>query len=150
MRVVTIVAASLCLGLAGCSSTSTSSFSDWFKTTPPDVDLQLDSTPPGADAVTSLGQSCKTPCTVKVPAKDNFTVTFSLPKYQPETVPVNVVTQSGGSPILEPNPATAELQLAKPAKPARRKPHAQAAKPPAAAPAAAAPAQNSSPFPPVQ
>jgi len=146
MRVVTLVAASLCL--AGCSSTS--SVSDWFKSTPPQVDLQLDSTPPGADAVTSLGPGCKTPCTVSVPAKDNFTVTFNLPKYQPDTVPVNVAEQSGGSPILDPNPVTAELQPATPQKkPAKKKPHVARAPKPAAAPAAA-PAQNSSPFPPVQ
>jgi hypothetical protein len=153
MRVVTIVAASLCL--AGCSSTS--SMTDWFKSTPPQVDLQLDSTPPGADAVTSLGQSCKTPCKVSVAAKENFTVTFNLPKYQPETVPVNVVEQSGGAPVLDPNPVTAELQPATPPKKPKKKPHvARAPKPAAATPAggaaapAAAPAQNSSPFPAVQ
>ena len=41
------------------------------------VQVQLESTPPGADATTSLGPGCKTPCSVSVPAPDaGFTVTF--------------------------------------------------------------------------
>jgi hypothetical protein len=146
MRVVLIVAAGL--SLAGCSSSS--SLSDLFKSTPPQVSLQLDSTPPGADAVTSVGPGCKTPCSVTVPASDNFTVTYSLAKYQTATVPVNVVAQSGAEPILDPNPATIELQPAAPVKkPAKKKPRvARAPKTaPDAAPAAAQ--DGASPFPPV-
>jgi len=132
--------------------------SDWFKSTPPQVDLQLDSTPPGADAVTSLGPTCKTPCSVKVPAKDSFTVTFNLPKYESQTVPVNVAAQTGGTPVLDPNPVTAELQPTTPPKkkrPVRRRkprPHTPAPAPaPAAAPPAAEPAPaQPSPFPPTQ
>lgn len=148
MRVLVIVAAGF--SLAGCSSMSSM---DIFKTTPPEVTLQLDSVPPGADAVTSVGPGCKTPCEVKVATNESFTVTYTLPKYQPQTLQVTVVAQPGEV-VLDPNPAVAELALAAPAKPAKRKRHvARAAKPaPAAAPAPApaAPAQDASPFPPVR
>jgi hypothetical protein len=148
MRIVLIVAAGL--GLASCSSAS--SMSDLFKSTPPQVSLQLDSTPPGADAVTSVGPGCKTPCTVTVPASENFTVTYNLAKYQSATVPINVVAQSGAAPILDPNPATVELVAAAPVKKqAKKKP--RVARAPKAAPDAA-PAGSSdgsaSPFPPVR
>ena len=148
MRVVLIVAAGLCL--AGCSST------DFFK--PPQVTLQMDSTPPGADAVTSIGPGCKTPCSVQVPADKNFTVTYNLAKYEPATVEVTIVKQSGADPILDPNPAVVELvAVTPPKKPRHRsrpKPKAAAAPaaPPAEAPAAAAapPPPGLSPFPPVR
>ncbi len=148
MRVLVIVAAGL--SLAGCSSMSSM---DIFKTTPPEVTLQLDSVPPGADATTSVGPGCKTPCSVKVATNENFTVTYTLPKYQPQTLQVTVVTQPGEV-LLDPNPAVAELELAAPAKPAKRKPRVarapkSAAAAPAQAPAAAAP-QAASPFPPVR
>jgi hypothetical protein len=45
------------LTLAGCSSFSF----DAFRSTPPTVQLQLDSVPSGADALTSLRPGCKTP-----------------------------------------------------------------------------------------
>ena len=53
--------------LAGCSSLSW----DAFKATPPTVQVQLESVPQGADARTSLGPGCKTPCTVDVSAPDS-------------------------------------------------------------------------------
>jgi hypothetical protein len=133
------------LALGGCSS-----LSDTFRSTPPEVTVQLDSVPPGADALASTGQSCRTPCSVKVPPAD-FSVTFTMDKFQPATVPVQVVVTPGsfmseGTTTVTPNPVTAQLQPAKPVRkrtPVRkpRKP-----KPAAAAPAAEAPAA-SSPFP---
>ena len=63
-RIVVLAAAGL--GLAGCSSLSF----DAFKSAPPTVNVQLDSIPPGADALASSGQSCKTPCSITVPAND--------------------------------------------------------------------------------
>jgi len=147
MRVVLIVAAGLCL--AGCSST------DLFK--PPQVTLQMDSTPPGADAVTSIGPGCKTPCSVQVPADKNFTVTYNLAKYEPATVEVTVVKQSGEDPVLDPNPAVVELVATTPAKKPKRRPHpkpkpraAAPAAEPAPAAAAAPPPPGLSPFPPVR
>ena len=142
MRVFAIAVAAASLGLlAGCSSFSL----DSFKSAPPLVPVQLESTPPGADAVTSLGPACKTPCTVQVPAPDaGFSVTFNLPKFQPATVPVQVIRNPGdfstpASTVVEPSPVFAELKpagpppRAKPMRPKRKKPK------PAAAPAAESP-----------
>ena len=100
--------------LAGCSSLSL----DSFKSAPPPVQVQLELVPPGADATTSLGPACKTPCSIDVPAPDaGFTVTFAMPKFQPVTVPVQVIRNPGdfASPpttIIEPSPVFAELQPA--------------------------------------
>ena len=127
-----------------------------FKSAPPNVEVRLESNPPGADATTSLGRGCKTPCSVSVPAPDApFTVAFALPKYQPANVPVNVIKNAGdftmpASVVTDPNPVFAELQPATPPKPVRkphrpRKPRPAAAAP-AAAPVEAAPAV-ASPFP---
>jgi hypothetical protein len=140
-RVVVIAVAGLALG--GCSSLSL----DAFKPAPIAVNLQLDSVPPGADAVTSLGPSCKTPCTVAVvPAGESFAVTFNMNKFQPVTVPIQVTNIPGdfGSPpviSLDPNPVVAELP---PAVPLRRSPPRKRNPPPARA---AAPAAGGSPFP---
>jgi hypothetical protein len=144
-RVVMIAVAGL--SLAGCSSFSF----DAFKSTPPTVQVQLESSPPGADAKTSLGPGCKTPCSVSVPApeSDNFSVSYALAKYQTATLQVHVTRTSGGltSPdtaVSEPNPVVAELQpLAPP--PKAHKP--MRPKKPRAPKAAAAPAPAESAFP---
>jgi len=144
-RIIAIAVAGL--SLAGCSSFSL----DSFKSAPPPMQVQLDSAPQGADAVTSLGPGCKTPCSVSVPTPEtNFSVTFNLPKYQPETVPVTVTHTPGdfttpATTALDPSPVFAEL---KPAGPPPRKTHPKHRKPkPAAAAAAPAPAAAGSPFP---
>jgi hypothetical protein len=157
MRRVIVIAA-MGFSLAGCSSFSM----DAFKSTPPTVQVQLDSVPPGADARTSLGPGCKTPCSVAVPVSDSgFSVSYTLNKFQPATVPVQVIRVPGdfstaASTTVDPNPVVAELQPAgPPPKPARRmlrpkkpkKPKGDAAAPadgspfpqPAQAPPAAAP-----------
>lgn len=139
MRFFVLVAAGF--ALAGCSSSSMPSM-DLFKSKPAEVSLQLESTPPGATATTSLGPSCTTPCSVSVAATENFTVTYALNKFQSATVPVTVTTQFGSPTVLDPNPVTAELQ---PTTPARRTTKRRAAKSKAAAPAAS---DSSSPFPP--
>lgn len=117
--------------------------------------VRLESNPPGADATTSLGAGCKTPCSVSVPAPNApFTVTFALPKYQPASVPVNVIKNPGdfttpASVTTDPNPVFAELQPATPPKPVRKPHRPRKPKPaaPAAAPAAAAAPASGSPFP---
>ena len=133
--------------LAGCSSFSL----DSLKPTPPPVQVQLESMPPGADAVTSLGPACKTPCSVSLPAPDSgFSVTFNLPRFQPATVPVQVIRNPGDftnppTTMTEPNPVFAELRPAgPPPKPARKPMRPKKPKPPKAA---AAPAPAGSPFP---
>ena len=108
--------------LAGCSSFSL----DSLKSAPPMVKVALESTPPGAHATTSLGPACKPPCSVDVPAPDaGFSVTFASPKFQPITVPVQVIRNPGdyASPpttIIEPSPVFAELQPAAPPPKARK------------------------------
>jgi hypothetical protein len=144
-RVIVIAAASM--SLAGCASFSM----DSFRSAPPPVTVQFDSTPQGADARTSLGQSCKTPCSLPVSSDGGFSVTFSLPKFQPLTVPVSVTKNPGdlftaGTTVIEPNPVVGELQPLAPPRRAVRKMVRR--KPRAAAPAAAAPAAAATtPFP---
>lgn len=135
------------VSLAGCSSVSW----DMFKSTPPTLQVQLDSMPPGADARTSLGPGCKTPCSVTVPVPDaSFSVSYTLNKYLSATVPVNVIKTPGdfstpATITTDPNPVFAELQPATPPKPVK-KPHRPKKPKPATAAPAAAPATGS-PFP---
>jgi hypothetical protein len=147
-RGIAIALAAVSLG--GCSAVSW----DMFKSAPPTVQVQLESNPTGADAKTSLGPGCKTPCSVSVPAPDApFTVSYALDKYQPASVPVNVIKTPGdlttaASVSTDPNPVFAELQPAVPPKPVRKPLRPKKPKPAtaAAAPDAAAPATGS-PFP---
>jgi hypothetical protein len=118
---------------------------DSFKSAPPLVKVALESVPPGADATTSLGPACKTPCSIDVPAPDaGFSVTFASPRFQPVTVPVQVIRNPGdfASPattIIDPSPVFAELTPAAPP-PKARKPM-RPKKPKAAAAPTAAPTQ---------
>jgi hypothetical protein len=121
---------------------------DAFKPTPPMVKVVLESVPSGADATTSLGPACKTPCAIDVPAPDaGFSVTFASPRFQPVTVPVQVIRNPGdfASPattIIEPSPVFAELKPAAPPPKARKPMRPKKPKPPKAAAALApAPAQ---------
>ena len=136
-RVIVIAVAGM--GLAGCSSLSL----DSLKPAPPTVQVALESVPSGADARTSNGQTCKTPCSIGVPAGEGgFSVTFTMNKFHPATVPVQVIHNPGdfttpASTSIDPNPVIAELKpVGPPPKPVRAKPK----KPkPVAAPAAASP-----------
>jgi hypothetical protein len=141
-----ILFAAVGLGLAGCTSFSL----DSLKPAPPTVTVQFDSIPPGAEARTSLGPSCKTPCSLPVAAEGSFSVAFTLNKFLPVTIPVQITRIPGdyGTPAstsVEPNPVVAELQPAKPPmRPVRkmvkkRKPAPAASAPPAAAGSADAP-----------
>jgi hypothetical protein len=139
-RIIAIAVAGV--GLAGCSSLSL----DSFKPAPLMVKVALESAPPGADATTSLGPACKTPCSIDVPAPDaGFSVTFASPKFQPVTVPVQVIRNPGdfASPpttITDPSPVFAELRPVAPPPKARKPMRPKKPKPPKAA-AAPAPAQ---------
>ena len=142
-RVIAIAVAAA--SLAGCSSFS--GF-DYFKSTPPPIQIQLESVPSGADATTSAGPGCKTPCSIAVAAPDTgFTVTFAMPRFQPVTVPVQVIRTPGdvtspASTTIDPNPVVAELRPAAP--PPRAKSMRPKKKPKAAA---AAPAASPVPSP---
>ncbi|WP_439924888.1 hypothetical protein [Nitrobacter sp. JJSN] len=140
-----IVIAVAGVSLAGCSSLDT------FKSAPPNVTVQLDSVPSGADARTSQGQSCKTPCSVEVPAAEGFSVSYTLANYQPLTVPVQVTRQPGdftspATTTVDPNPVVGELQPVTPSKPVRKKPRKRRVPKAATAPAASSPT-TASPFP---
>ncbi len=107
------------LSLAGCSGTLFPGAGT--------VEIGLQSTPPGADAITSLGPGCKTPCTVAVPTPtDDFAISYALKGFQPTTIPVHI-TRSAGSLMtppftsLDPNPVIAQLEPVAPPKPQRAK-----------------------------
>ena len=113
------------LALAGCSS-----LPDWLPSMSlgGGIGLKLESEPPGAEAVTSVGPGCRTPCTVSVPPSDELSVTFNLPGYLPQTIPVQLRgpgagTQSEFASLAEltPNPVFAQLEPAPPPAPAKRK-----------------------------
>jgi hypothetical protein len=138
--------------LAACSSLADL---DMFKARP--LDLQLESQPAGADARTSLGPSCRTPCTLPITPGAGFAVTFALDGYQPRTVAVEVTkirsrnlndamlranSPSDLDPTpptelkFEPNPVHAELEAVPPppAPPKPKKKPRVAAKPATARP----------------
>jgi hypothetical protein len=151
-RVIVIAVAGA--SLAGCSTFSW----DAFKPTPPTLQVQLDSVPTGADARTSLGPGCKTPCSVAVPAPDaGFSVTYTLNKFQPATVAVQVIHNPGdfvtpASTTIDPNPVVAELlPVGPPPKAPRKMLKPKKPKPPkgtAAAPAAGSPFPDPAQAPP--
>lgn len=144
-RIIVIMVAGL--ALAGCASGGGSNFGgmnfDWFpKFEPTPVSVQFQSEPAGAEAKTTAGTACKTPCTLAMAPDKDFAVTFSLAGYQPQTVQV-ALQQEPGEPIpaLSPNPVAVELAPA-PKTPPKRAPARTASKPapkPAAARPAAAP-----------
>jgi len=132
---------------------------DFFKASAPTEVLRVESEPPGADARTSQGQSCRTPCELTVQSGGDMTVSFSLNGYQPQTVQVRPdvaptsYSDSGTGNRLQPNPVYAELQSVKPAK-KKSAPRKQTAQKPApdtaattAAPATTGSLQTSYPWP---
>ena len=94
---------------------------DFFKSGPATEQLRIESEPPGADARTSQGQTCRTPCELTVPSGGELAVTVPMNGYQPQTMPVRADGKGG----LQPNPVYVELLPAapppKPAKPAPRR-----------------------------
>jgi len=152
------------LGLAACGSWAPSyplmpSF-EAFQSKPATASLTIESDPPGAEARTSQGMTCRTPCTVTVPAASEFTVSYALNGYTPQTAtvrPTTVTTTTysqegpalGPVPAFEPNPLFVELKPVGPApKPPPPKPKKKRPPATAAAPAAPPPPQMQSPFPP--
>lgn len=119
---IAVGGAGLAGSLGGCSSFSVGTVTDYFKSTPPAIQVQMESTPPGAEAKTSLGPGCKTPCSVSVSPPDNaFSVSYTLNRFQTTTVQVNVIHNPGdltspGTTTIDPNPVFAELAPAVPPK----------------------------------
>lgn len=132
------------LTVGGCASWTPSW--DWIPSSlssGANVSLTIESDPPGADAKTSLGASCRTPCMIPVPGDREFTVNYSLPGYLPQVIPVrpgvlgnSQIDVAGGyaddvrPPELTPNPVYAQLQPAPPPAPARTKGRPRAKQPP--------------------
>jgi len=142
---VSAVAGVACLGigLAGCG------ISNWmpswdlkFPSAPPPAStVQVESEPAGAEAKSSVGPSCRTPCALTIATANPFTVTFTLAGYESQTVPV--APQPAGDPReaaealkFDPDPVYAQLEPVAPAKGKKRP--APKAKAPAEAPPAAA------------
>jgi hypothetical protein len=170
MTMTRIIAVAACgLGLASCSSWSLSwpSF-DSIKSKPATTNLTIESDPPGAEARTSQGMTCRTPCTLAVPVADEFAVSYALNGYMPQSVTVrpqhpastfSLDGVTGATPTIEPNPVFVELKPSAPPpkppapKPKKKRPPATAAAPgttaaPAAPPAAAPQQSIQSPYPP--
>jgi hypothetical protein len=93
---------------------------DFFKSTPATEQLRVESEPPGADARTTQGQSCRTPCELSVTSGGEIAVSYSLNGYQPQTLQVRAEPSPDGAPRLQPNPVYAELQPMRPT-PAKKK-----------------------------
>jgi PEGA domain-containing protein len=135
-RVVAIVACGFTL--AACSTSLVR-----LTSSPSTHTLRIESKPPGAEAKTSLGQSCRTPCELDVQAADEISLTLALEGYQPQTVSVG--KDAADSSRLAPNPINVELRpvparSAKKQAAAKKKP-AVAAKPAPTRSASAQPAQ---------
>jgi hypothetical protein len=123
--------------------------------------VRFESTPPGADAKVSNGQTCRTPCALALPASAPLTVTFTLNGYQPEAADIDPVSSGSGLSELHPNPVQVDLTPAapppKPVKPVRKKqvttakpaakPKPKAAPAPAPPPAASMQQQQQQPAP---
>ena len=105
------------VGLASCSTTSTTStastssssksYFDAFKQKPTTTLLLIESNPAGAQAQTSFGKTCTTPCTMQVGESSDFTVAFTLAGYVPQTLTVHAQMSGGGwttapSPVFDP------------------------------------------------
>jgi hypothetical protein len=120
-RVIAIMACGFVV--AACSMSMPSM--DMFRSGPATEVLRIESEPPGADARTAEGQSCRTPCELTVPATGEVAISFALQGYTPQTINVRAeapaaASYAEGAPPtrMQPNPVYAELT---PAVPPRQK-----------------------------
>ena len=119
VRVARVVVVGCGLALAGCGSwMPTIDFTAAFNQQPAAVPLPVDSEPPGAEARAPTGASCRTPCSLPVIPSGDLAVSFALPGFQPQTVPVRVIAadfrEYGGTVRFDPNPVFAQLEPAAP------------------------------------
>jgi hypothetical protein len=160
-RVIAVMACGFTLAACSSISSITTSSLNFMKSTPSSEALRIESEPPGAEARTSSGQSCRTPCELAVQASGEVSVTLALNGFQPQTVSVRPEAPAPAErdseiapagPRLAPNPIYVELQPAltappakKPVAPKKKKPVAAAATP--ARTAATAPVTAAAPPP---
>jgi hypothetical protein len=84
------------LGLAACGSSQTTPGLDAFKPKPTTTALLIQSNPDGADVRSSLGGTCRTPCTMAIATAGDFTISFARDGYEPQTVTVHSTMSEGG------------------------------------------------------
>lgn len=127
---------------------------DGFKSAPATDAVRFESEPSNAE-VRVGDQTCRTPCSLAVPATGVQTAVFTLNGYQTVSEQLELVSASG-PPSLSPNPVTVELTPAPPAAATRRpaparkpapKPRTSAAPAAAPAPAATAASNQMAPWP---
>ena len=104
VRLSIVVAAVAGVSLTGCSSAvSSNSSSEQLQA------LKFESDPPGAEIHTPTDQTCKTPCELSVPSREQLVI-ITKNDYQPQTVQVTLGPQPDHSfwenppPTLAPNP----------------------------------------------
>jgi hypothetical protein len=122
IRLIFIAACAFALGacswsLPGLSSLGSSSGPE---------QVRIESEPPGAEARSSEGPTCQTPCEFAMPPGTDFVITVVMTGYQPVTVPVRPESPGGK---LQPNPIHVELQPTAPAVPAKKAPPKRKTKP---------------------
>jgi len=93
------------LGLAACSSMP--GF-DLLKPKPTTTVLLIQSDPASAEARSSLGGTCRTPCTMAIGTAGDFTIGVARDGHEPQTVTVHSTMSEGDymtapSPVLEPS-----------------------------------------------
>jgi PEGA domain len=100
------------LGMVACSSVPGL---DSLKPKPMTTVLLIQSNPAGAEARSSLGGTCRTPCTMAVGTAGDFTITLARDGYEPQTVSVHSTMSEGDyltapSPVLAPSPVYVTLE----------------------------------------
>jgi hypothetical protein len=102
---------------------------DFFRSTPPTEVLRIESEPPGADARTAEGQSCRTPCELTVPSTGEVAISFALQGYNPQTInvraegpPAASYAEAAPPTRMQPNPVYAELTPSVPPRQKKRSP----------------------------
>jgi hypothetical protein len=85
MRILALSA--LALLVAGCASVTRGTTNQ----------VQINSSPPEAQARTSMGHVCVTPCTLQFSRKDEFTVLITKPGFHSVEVPVKVQVAGAGA-----------------------------------------------------
>ena len=141
-----VVAAVAGVSLTGCSSAvSSNSSAEQLQA------LKFESDPPGAEIHTPTNQTCKTPCELSVPSREQLVI-ITKNDYQPQTVQVTLGPQPDHSfwenppPTLAPNPVRVVLQPV--SKPAHHVGGHRSVSKTHTAKAEPAPSAASSPFPP--
>ncbi len=113
-------------GLAACGTSKTMPGFDAFKPKPITTTLLIQSNPNGADARSSLGGNCRTPCTMAIGTAGDFTISVTRDGFEPQTITVHSTMSEGdymtaASPTLD--PITVSVALKPQAKqPVRQRP----------------------------